>query len=78
MEMYSVMREKSSATCATRGRIQVLNCCAGRSCASCSVHACHRAWPASALEGRALCEESSSVMGVVFLVDRRNVKGWKL
>ena len=36
----SVTLEKSGATWAVRGLIQVLNCCSGRSWASCSVQAC--------------------------------------
>ena len=42
----SVTREKSSATWAASGLIQVLNCCSGSSCASWSTQACHRLSPA--------------------------------
>ncbi|MCY1366993.1 hypothetical protein D9M69_539070 [compost metagenome] len=41
----TVMRERSSATCAVRGLIQVLNCCSDSSCASWSTQACHRLSP---------------------------------
>src|SRR6266542_4917085 len=52
-----VTLEKSSETWATRGLIQVLNCCSGSSCASWSMQACHRLSPAPrlALAARLLC-----------------------
>src|SRR6478609_736654 len=53
----TVTLEKSSETWATRGLIQVLNCCSGSSWASCSTQACHRLSPAPrpALAARLLC-----------------------
>src|SRR3569832_747723 len=45
----TVTFEKSPATCAESGVIQVLNCCSGSSCASWSIHACHRLSPAPLL-----------------------------
>ena len=52
-----VTLEKSSETWATRGLIQVLNCCSGSSWASWSTQACHRLSPAPrlALAARLLC-----------------------
>src|SRR3569832_842685 len=44
----TVTFEKSPATCAESGVIQVLNCCSGSSCASWSIQACHRLSPAPA------------------------------
>ena len=41
----TVMRDRSSATCAVSGLIQVLNCCSDSSCASWSTQACQRLSP---------------------------------
>ncbi|MNV08981.1 hypothetical protein D3C71_994610 [compost metagenome] len=64
----TVTLEKSSATWAIRGLIQVLNCCSGRSCASCSTQACHRPWPASAPGECWGLREGSSIISGGFLL----------
>src|SRR5262245_51165228 len=60
----SVTLEKSSATWAVSGLIQVLNCCWGSSWASCSMQACHRLSPApsAALVCKLLCCPSLIVL----------------
>src|SRR5574337_1986608 len=50
---WIVTLDRSSATCAFNGLIQVLNCCSGSSCASCSTQLSHRLLPASAPPGPA-------------------------
>src|SRR5450830_37103 len=74
-----VILDRSSGAWATRGLIQVLNCCSGSSWASCSIHACQRLCPAfgDALSV-AVVRFHTNILGLFSVDSQLRTAGWIL